>query len=117
MKMSKKILSCLLVVLVLVSFSFISSAKTPDKASENNSRCLGYIIYMFTSDTDSDEDYFATGTDYFATGSDSFSTETDGFATGTDSGNFCSRVKAFFRNIINTIIDFFTRIFVRIGLN
>ncbi|MBQ8228330.1 MAG: hypothetical protein IJZ88_04880 [Clostridia bacterium] len=100
MNLSKKLLACLLAILVLTSFSFISSAKTLEDSS-----------YCFSSSTDA----FASETDDY---DDCFNPETDGdFASETDSEDECCGIIAFFKNIINKIVNFFTNIFVFIGLS
>ncbi len=103
MKLSKKLIACLLAVLVFASFSFISSAKTQE-------RCCCCI----SSETDA----FASETDDVIIEED-FSSETDDdcFASGTDCEDDGCGIVVFFKNIINKIVCFFRNIFACIGLS
>ena len=123
MKISKKIIACLLSVLFVASLVFVSSATVNNQDFENVNYDIvttydgNYDIVTFddrthvVKTTTMHYDY-ATGTDDFATGTDDFATGTDEFATETDSDS-CG----FFKNIINKIIEFFKRIFALIGLS
>jgi len=130
MKISKKIIACLLSVLFVASLVFVSSATVNNQDFENGNYDIvttydgNYDIVTFDDRTHvvktttmhydyaTGTDDFATGTDDFATGTDDFATGTDEFATETDSDS-CG----FFKNIINKIIEFFKRIFALIGLS
>lgn len=123
MKISKKIIACLLSVLFVASLVFVSSATVNNQDFENGNYDIvttydgNYDIVTFEDRTHvviTTTKYYdyATGTDDFATGTDDFATGTDEFATETDSDS-CG----FFKNIINKIIEFFKRIFALIGLS
>lgn len=142
MNSSNKVVACLIAVLVLVSFAFVSFAEeAPDvtvapttteaPVSETTTFDASEAEPVYTtalrptkpattkapvSDSfGTDTDSFGTDTDSFGTDTDSFGTDTDSFGTETDSeeGGFFG----FIKGIINKIINFFMKIFAYLGLS